>query len=171
MWDWIKGLFTGSKGTTQLGYRNKSVTAGDNANSIVVADTVHMGHPPAPAKVPVVDFSLALGSHPFRGIVNMLSIELRNTSDRPVFITSFVLKTKTNNIYFQEDGFTGEPQHKKQVTAGDKISFNIDAAKLKEVGLDATEYIHAEAIDALGPRYKSESPERLQQCIAQLLAG
>lgn len=179
MWEWLTGFLKslfGGKGTTQIGAKNKSVTTGDNSGTIghmIVADIVHLGAspPPAPPKVPVVEVGLALANHPLRGIIHFLCITIKNATDKAIFIGNFLLEMEDGQtIYVKADSITGEPQHKRQLLAGDKATYHIDAITLKEVGSSASQYAFAVVEDVVGPRYKSESKTNLQKCLGELLA-
>lgn len=178
MWEWLSGLVKslfGGKGTTQIG-ANKSITTGNNSGTIghmIVADTVHLATspppPPAPPKLPVVEVGLALTNHFMRGIVHLLCITIKNTTDRTLFLGNFLLGTEKESIYVKADSITGEPQQKRQLAAGDKFTFHIDATTLKEIGRPPSDYEYAAVDDVVGPRYKSEGKPHLQQCIGELL--
>jgi hypothetical protein len=179
IWNWVKGLFGGGKGTTQIGSRNKSVsgvTVGDNAGNVVIGDknVVQMSPPsqapaPSPPKQPTVRVCLALTNHPISGMINCLSIDFLNTSDRTVFIGNFLLELNDGQRFFcQEDCITGDPQWKREIPAGDKYSFHISAAMIRKFGHAATDYSCALVEDVLGQVYKSDQ-DKLRRCIADLL--
>jgi len=172
IWEGVKGLF-GGKGTTQIGAHNRSVSGinvGDNAGvvSIVVGDGNH-GVAAQPPKVPVIRVSPALTNHPFRGIVHFLSITILNTTDRTLFLGNFMMGMEGNNIFVRDDKLTGELQHKRQLSAGDKLSFHIDVTTLKEIGRPASDYISVFVEDVVGPEYRFDDTQTLQACIQELL--
>jgi len=176
MWDAIVGVFKGflgGKAATQIGAGNKAVsgvTIGDHAGGVVLGDgnTVNFSPPTPPPKVPVVRVELACAKVPTGQIVHFLSITLLNTTDRGLFLGNVLLGTGKENIFVQADSLTGQRQHRRQLQAGDRFSFHIDAATLREIGRPATDYTIAIVEDAVGPPYKSEG-NILKACVEDLL--
>lgn len=178
VWGWIKGLF-GGKGTTQIGSRNKSISAitvGNDAGGVVVGENNVVNfvqperhRPPLEPNLPAVDVGLALANHAIKGIVHFLVITLRNTTDKTLFIGNFMLELNDEqNVFCPRDCVTGESQRKREVKSGDRFSFHIDATTLKQFGRPATDYGCAVVADAVGPPYRSEA-EVVRRCVAELL--
>ncbi len=173
IWEWLKGLFSG-KGTTQIGAGNKSISAitiGNNAGGVVVGDgnVVHLGPKHLLPKNPEVVVRCAIAEHPFRGLIHGLEISLLNTTDRSLFVGNFLLELSDGSaVLCMLDCFTGEPQRKRELSPGDKLTFFIDVQTLRKTGKLPTDFVSAVVEDALGQSYKSDTAT-LQAKVTSLL--
>ncbi len=96
------------------------------------------------------------------GVIDAISLTVRNTTKQPLFLHNFFLELDTREQLLPLiDDITGESQRERQLAPGQSFSFHITVARLRSSGISPQRFRCAAVRDALGNIHRSSRRELL----------